>query len=147
MKTACATLLASIVFAGSAGAATPLDGTFNGSYSCPPYQGQTNVVLSFTVTGARAKLIEVIYHATSSKYKFDSSVVEYTGNYNASTRKFGLLNPQTVGDEPSGWTYSKTMNGTVSANGLDVTILKDQSSPSCTNIYAKRVPATGSLIQ
>jgi hypothetical protein len=145
VKTAYAALLALTLTAGSARAATLLDGTFNGSYSCPGYQGQTNVVLSFVVTGSRVKMIEVIYDSTSSKYRFASSVIQYTGNYNATTRKFSVANLQTVGQEPKGWSYSKTLNGSVSANGVQVTILKDQSSTACTNTYASRISASSIL--
>ena len=147
MKTAYAAILALTLTAGSAGATTLLDGTFNGSYACPNFQGQTNVVLSFVVTGSRVKMIQVIYESHSSKYGFSSSVVEYTGNYNATTRAFAVANFQTVGREPQGWSYSKTLNGTVSANGVNVTILKDPSSSACTNTYASRISASTILAQ
>ena len=147
MKTAYAALLALTLTAGSAGATTLLDGTFNGSYSCPGFQGQTNVVLSFVVTGSRVKMIQVIYESHSSKYGFSSSVVEYTGNYNAATRKFSVASFRTVGREPQGWSYSKTLNGSVSANGVAVTILKDPSSTACTNTNTRRISASSILAE
>jgi hypothetical protein len=145
VKTAYAALLALTLTAGSAGATTLLDGTFNGSYACPKFQGQTNVVLSFVVTGSRVKLIQVIYESNSSRYGFGSSVVEYTGNYNATTRKFSVASFQTVGQEPRGWSYSKTLNGLVSANGAEVTILRDPSSTACSSTSTKRISASSIL--
>jgi hypothetical protein len=145
VKIAYAALLALTLTAGPAGAATLLDGTFNGSYSCPKFQGQTNVVLSFVVTGSRVKMIEVIYESNSSKYGFSSSVIEYTGNYNATTRKFSVAGFQTVGQEPRGWSYSKTLNGSVSANGAEVTILRDPSSTACSSTNTKRISASSIL--
>ena len=147
MKTAYAAIFALTLSAGSAGAATLLDGTFNGSYSCPGFQGQTNAVLSFVVTGSRVKMIEVIYESRSSKYGFGSSVVEYTGNFNAATRKFSVASFRTVGQEPRGWSYSKTLNGSVSANGVVVTILKDPSSSACTNTNTRRISASTILAE
>ena len=126
-------------------AATPLDGTFNGSYSCPTFQGATNVVLNFTVTGNQAKLIEVIYDSIDSKYKFGSSVVEYNGYFAAKTLKFVVYNVQTVGQEPSGWSYSPGYNGTVSADGSQVTFVRDKATANCSDVVAKRVSATSAL--
>ncbi len=138
MKIALATLLALTTAAGSAAAATPLDGTFNGSYSCPSFQGPTNVLLSFFVTGTGVKLIEVIYHSATSNYKFGSSVVEYQGSYGPTTRQFTLFNQRTVGDEPQGWSYSTSLTGSINAGGTQVTINKNSSS-SCTATTASRV--------
>jgi len=144
MKTACATLLAFTMFAGSVMAATPLDGTFNGTYSCPSFQGPTNVLLNFTVTGYRVQAIEVIYHTANSKYKFGNSVIAYTGWYNPTKLTFNVNTLQTVGEEPSGWTYSKNLFGTVTANGASLTVAKDPSS-SCTATTASKITATTTL--
>jgi hypothetical protein len=145
MKIACATLLALTTIAGSAMAATPLDGTFNGSYTCSSFQGQTNVLLSFTVEGTGVKLIEVIYHAANSKYKFGSSVLAYQGSYSPTARTFTTRTLQTVGDEPQGWTYSRILNGSVSADGKQVTIAKATPTSSCTATSASRISTTTTI--
>jgi hypothetical protein len=147
MKTACATILVLAAFGGSAMAATPLDGAFNGSYSCPNYQGVTNLLLNFTVTGNRAKLIEVLYDSASSKYRFGSSVIEYSGLYNATKRTFAVNTLKPVGQEPSGWSYPKSLAGSVSADGGQVTIPRNPATNACGEIVVARISATSILKQ
>src|SRR4051812_47831956 len=117
MKIIVAALSLLLLAAAPAKAATPLDGTFNGTFSCPKYQGVSNALVSFFVTGTRVKAIMTIYWSKESKSRYYTSLLSYTGSYNASGRSFALTGMQELGIEPKDWTYDKTVNGLVSADG------------------------------
>jgi hypothetical protein len=135
----CALTVAIPLAAGSAKADTPLDGTFNGTFSCAKYQGQTNALATFLVSGARVKSILTIYYSKSSKYGFATSVLNYRGNYDAAKRTFVLTGFTKVGLEPRGWTYDNSIKGTISADGSQLTMA---GNPACTGLRATRVTAT-----
>ncbi len=140
----CALTVAVPLAAGSAKADTILDGTFNGTFNCAKYQGATNALVTFLVSGARVKAIMTIYYNQQSKYGFATSVLDYRGNYNAAQRKFTLTGYFKVGLEPRGWTYDNSINGVISADGSRV---KLAGNPACTALQAQRVTATGSVIR
>jgi hypothetical protein len=140
----CALTVAVPLAAGSAKADTILDGTFNGTFNCAKYQGVTNGLVTFLVSGTRVKAILTIYHAQTSKSDFATSVLEYRGNFNAAQRKFTLTGYNKIGLEPRGWTYDNSVAGLISADGSRV---KLAGNPACTPLEATRVTATGALIR
>jgi hypothetical protein len=140
----CALTVAFPLAAGSARADTILDGTFNGTFNCAKYQGETNGLVTFLVSGTRVKAIMTIYHAQKSKSDFATSVLEYRGNFDAAQRKFTLTGYYKIGLEPRGWTYDNSIAGLVSADGSRV---KLAGNPACTPLEANRVTATGALIR
>ena len=140
----CALTVSVPLTAGTAKADTILDGTFNGTFTCAKYQGETNGLVTFLVSGSRVKAILTIYHAQTSKSDFATSVLEYRGNFNAAQRKFTLTGYNKIGLEPRGWTYDNSVAGLVSADGSRV---KLAGNPACTALVAQRVTATGALIR
>jgi hypothetical protein len=123
-------------------AGTILDGTFNGTFSCPQYQGTTNALISFFVSGTRVKAILTIYWSKQSKYTFGTSLLSYSGSYNATARTFSLSGMQFLGIEPRGWTYNPNLKGSVTTDGTHVTV---QGNAACSAIAATRVSATSLL--
>ena len=143
MKTILAALCFAMLAAGPAKAAgTILDGTFNGTFTCAQYQGLTNALISFFVSGTRVKAILTIYWSKDSKYPFGTSLLSYSGSYNAAARTFALSGMQFLGVEPRGWTYDPTLNGSVSTDGTHVTV---QGNAACSATTATRVSATSLL--
>ncbi|HTJ65582.1 MAG TPA: hypothetical protein VL899_17405 [Alphaproteobacteria bacterium] len=142
MKIVAAALPIIMLAAMPAKAQTLLDGTFNGSFSCPKYQGITNALVTFTVTGTRIRSLMTIYHSQNSKYGFATSVLDYTGYYNAAKRTFQLTGYNTVGMEPRDWTYDQNIHGSLDTTGTKVTM---QGNIACTTLYAQRVTQTSAL--
>ena len=142
MKIIVAALSLLLLAAAPAKAATPLDGTFNGTFSCPKFQGVSNAFMSFFVTGNRVRAILTIYWSKDSKSRFHTSLLTYSGSYNTGARSFALTGIQELGIEPQGWTYDRTINGLVSADGSRIRV---QGSASCSAITASRVTTTSAI--
>jgi hypothetical protein len=143
MKIIHAALCVVMLAAGPAKAAgTILDGTFNGTFTCPKFQGQTNSLISFFVSGTRVKAILTIYWSKSSNYTFGTSLLSYSGSYNAAARTFALSGMQFLGIQPRGWTYDPNLRGSVSTDGTRVTV---QGNAACSATTATRVSATSLL--
>ncbi len=142
MKMIAVGVVALTLAAGAAKADTLLDGTFNGSFNCAKYQGVTNATATFILTGTRVRTLLTIYHSQSSRYCFATSVLDYTGYYNAAKRTFLLTGFKTVGLEPRGWSYDNKIQGTVAADGSSIAM---DGNFACTGLQAKRVTTTSTL--
>ena len=138
----CALAVAIPLAAGTAKADTLLDGTFNGAFSCPKFQGITNATLTFIVSGTQVRSLMTIYHSQNSKYGFATSVLDYSGYYNAAKRTFQLTGFKKVGLEPQGWTYDQSIHGSVNSTGTQVTMA---GNVACTVLTAQRVTETSAL--